>query len=75
MATKEIRSHIEKLIQQNDSVIVTSGEIHNELKLSNWMPMLCSAMRGLAKEYRHEYMDDLTPSGQTSTLSIWFYSR
>ena len=75
MTTKEIKAYIEEKIRSNGSVIVTSGDIHNELKLNNRMPMVCSAMRGLAKEYKHEYVDDHTPSGQTSTLSIKFFSR
>jgi hypothetical protein len=71
MTTKEIADFIIAKIENGTSIIV-SGEIHSELKLTKRMPMVCSAMRNLTKIYKHEFLDDHTPSGQTSTLAIKF---
>ena len=70
MKTQDIYNYIESKIKNSGTQIIVSGEIHAELKLANRMPMVCSAMRNLTKMYKHEYLDDHTPSGQTSTLAI-----
>lgn len=70
VTTKEIYNHIENKLKTNGTQIIVSREIHTELGLFNRMPMVCSAMRKLTKQCKHEYLDDHTLSGQTSTLAI-----
>jgi len=73
MNTHNIYNFIKEKLLRNDSTTIVSGEIHKELNLTNRHPMVCSAMRNLTKAFKHEYLDDHTPSGQTSTLAIRYY--
>ena len=75
MTTNEIYDFIENRLKSDSTNTIVSGEIHKELGLSNRHPMVCSAMRKLTKKYEHEYIDDHTGSGQTSTLAIKYFVK
>ena len=71
--SNDIIEFIENKIKANGTQVIVSGEIHTEMELNNRMPTVCSAMRKLTNKYKHEYVDDHTPSGQTSTLAIKYF--
>lgn len=73
---KEIKSYILSLIEDKKRNGYTeceliSGDIHKQMKLSNKMPSVCSAMYQLMKP-ANEVLKT-TPSGKGSTIKIKYY--
>lgn len=63
MTSKEIMLYIKKVVLQateddNNMVIIKSGDIYNDLNLKNLMPIVCSAMRNIGKLYEYEIIEE-----------------
>lgn len=54
------------------SIILLANDLHRELGLTSRMPMVCSAMNQIAKQYFSKYLF-VTESKQSSTLKIEYF--
>jgi hypothetical protein len=76
--TEEIRQYItnalqDALLDEESYCDLISGEIHNEMNLSNRMPSVCNAMTSI-DNVRHEIIHD-TPSGKSSTKKVRYWLK
>lgn len=70
----EVRDYIQELLLKArrkgaTEHIVLSGDIHRELKMSNALPTVCSAMRTLELPYRYETLET-PPKGNGTRLKF-----
>lgn len=58
--------------QGKKELVIRSGSIHQNLKMVNAMPTVCSAMRSLDGEYRYEVIEE-PPKGNGSRLVFKYF--
>lgn len=73
ISTADIRQYIAELKETarasgHQSIILRSGDIHNDLNLKNAMPQVCNAMRQSMND--GDIVLYSTPSGNSSTIRI-----
>ena len=76
IGTAEIREYIMELKAEakrngKNTIILVSGDIHKELKLVNFMPPVCNAMRQCMND--EDIILHTTPKGDSSTIKIQYY--
>ena len=76
ISTADIREYINKQkeiakAEGKTSIILLSGEIHNDMNLKSQLPQVCNAMRQSMN--KGDVILHTTPSGNSSTIQIKYY--